>query len=93
LLLSSVEEAIQSASRMTWSLFHHVPIQGSLVTGVAAWYAVTVFGVAELLAAGLSAYVTYRMFAYGEPLLEAIQKSIKFEQGQLPMKETTRKIA
>ena len=35
----------------------------------------------ELAAAGLSAYVTYRVFAYGESWMEALENTIKFEKG------------
>lgn len=84
LLFDSLEDGISSAGRLTWNFFHDLPIQGAIVSGVVGLYAVTVFGVAELIAAGLSANVAYRMFAFGEPLPKAVEKTIKFEMGELP---------
>ncbi|HEU4683625.1 MAG TPA: hypothetical protein VFS39_03885 [Nitrospira sp.] len=86
-VLSDVEERITDAARATWTFFHHVPIQGALASAGLGLYAASVFGVGELMAAGLTAYVCYRMFAYGEPLLEAVQKTIKFQKGELPIKQ------
>lgn len=83
-LFDSLEDGISSAGRLTWNFFHPLPIQGAIVSGVVGLYAVTVFGVAELIAAGLSANVAYRMFAFGEPLPKAVEKTIKFEMGELP---------
>jgi hypothetical protein len=50
-----------------------------------------VFGVGELIAAGLSAYFAYRMFAFGEPLLVAVEKTIKFQMGELPKSDLDRR--
>jgi hypothetical protein len=83
-LLDDVEHGITSAGRLTWNLFHEIPIQGALTSGAVGLYAATVFGVGELIAAGLSAYFAYRMFAFGEPLLVAVEKTIKFQMGELP---------
>jgi hypothetical protein len=84
LLFDGLEDAISSAGHLTWNIFHDAPIQGAIVGGAVGLYAATVFGVAELIAAGLSAHVAYRIFAFGEPLPKAIEKTIKFETGDLP---------
>jgi len=83
-LLTSLEGGITSAGHLTRNFFHDIPIQGAMVTGAVGLYAATVFGVAELIAAGLSAHVAYRMFAFGEPLPKACENTIKFEMGELP---------
>ena len=44
-------------------------------------------GVAELAAGCFTAYVSYRVFAYGESLSEAIENAIKFEGGKLEKEE------
>jgi len=93
-LLIDLESGIHQAGHQTWDFFHRMPIQGALTSGAIGLYAVTVFGVAELMAAGLCAYLSYRIFVYGEPLLEALEKTIKFEKGELPYREIpTRKHA
>jgi hypothetical protein len=83
-VLGDVEDGITSAGRVTWNFFHEIPIQGAVTSGAVGLYAATVFGVGELIAAGLSAYFAYRMFAFGEPLLVAVEKTIKFQMGELP---------
>ena len=90
-LFDNVEDGINSAGRQTWNFFHDLPLQGALTSGAVGLWAATVFGVAELFAAGLSAYVAYRMFAFGEPLLEAVQKTIKFQKGELPKTDIDRR--
>ena len=90
-LLSNVEDGIASAGRLTWNFFHDVPIQGAVTSGAVGLYAATVFGVGELIAAGLSAYFAYRMFAFSEPLLVAVEKTIKFQMGELPKSDVDRR--
>ena len=51
-----------------------------------------VFGVGELVAECFTAYVSYRYFAYGESLSEAIENAIKFESGKLSKKDLDRPI-
>jgi hypothetical protein len=83
-LLSGLEDGISIAGCVTRNFFHNLPVQGAMVTGAIGLYAATVFGVAELIAAGLSAHVAYRMFAFGEPFPKACENTIKFEMGELP---------
>ena len=86
-----MENGIASVGRQTWSFFHEIPVQGALTSGAVGLYAATVFGVGELIAAGLSAYFAYRMFAFGEPLLVAVEKTIKFQMGELPKADIDRR--
>ena len=90
-LLDDVEDGITSACRLTWNFFHEIPVQGALTSGAVGLYAATLFGVGELIAAGLSAYFAYRMFAFGEPLLVAVEKTIKFQMGELPKSDIDRR--
>jgi hypothetical protein len=89
-LLDDLEAGITSAGRLTWNFFHEIPVQGALTSGAVGLYAASLFGVGELIAAGLSAYFAYRMFAYGEPLLVAVEKTIKFQMGELPKSDLDR---
>jgi len=91
-LLRELEDGIGTAGRATWQFFHGLPFHGAIIGGAVGLYAATVFGVAELVAGGLSAYVTYRMFAYGETFLEALENTIKFEKGELPKEEIDRPV-
>ena len=91
-LLRELEDGIGAAGQATWKLFHGLPFHGAFLGGAIGLYAATVFGVAELATAGLSAYVTYRMFAYGETFLEALENTIKFEKGELPEEEITKPV-
>jgi hypothetical protein len=86
-LLKDLEGSIETASRVTWEFFHHIPIQGALTSGAVGLYVASAFGVAELTAAGLTTYVMYRIFAYNETLLQAIENTIKFQKGDLPFKD------
>jgi hypothetical protein len=90
-VLNNVEDGITSAGRATWNFFHDIPVQGALTSGAVGLYAATLFGVGELIAAGLSAYFAYRMFAFGEPLLVAVEKTIKFQMGELPKSDLDRR--
>jgi len=58
-LLIDLESGIHKVGHQTWEFFHRVPLQGALTSGAVGLYAITVFGVAELLTAGLCAYLSY----------------------------------
>jgi hypothetical protein len=90
-VLDSLEDGITSAGGLTWTFFHDLPLEGAIASGAVGLYAATVFGVGELFVAGVSAYVAYRMFAFGEPLLEAVEKTIKFQKGELPKTDIERR--
>ena len=78
-----MEEGWQALGRGTWHLFHAFPGHGTIPGFAVGLGAAMLVGVAELAAASFTAYVSYRMFAYGEPLAEAIENAIKFESGKL----------
>jgi hypothetical protein len=90
-LLEDFEAGITSAGRLTWNFFHAIPVQGAITSGAVGLYAATLFGVGELIAAGLSGYIAYRMFAFGEPLLVAVEKTIKLQMGELPKSDIARR--
>lgn len=83
----TVETGISTLGRGIWNVFHELPFHGALVGGAVGLGAAMLVGVAELVTAGFTAYVTYRVFAYGESLTEAIEKTIKFEKGTLAEEE------
>ena len=71
----------------TWHFFHALPGKGTLPGFAVGLGAASLVGVGELAAGCFTAYVSYRYFAYGESLSEAIEKAIKFESGKLEEKE------
>ena|SRR5215472_9316917 len=88
----TVEDGFNSLGQATWNLFHNLPGHGAILGGAVGLGAAMLVGVAELATACFTAYVSYRMFAYGEGLCEAIENAIKFEGGKLPMKEINKPI-
>lgn len=90
--MRTVEEGIGSIGKGVWKFFHDLPFHGAIVGGAVGLGAAMVVGVAELVTAGFSAYVTYRMFAYGESLTEAIENTIRFEKGVLSKDEIEKPI-
>ena len=88
----NVEGSIAEAGRVTWKFFHQLPFHGAILGGAVGLGAAMAVGVGELVTAGFTAYVTYRMFAYGESLTEAIENTIKFEKGDLAKEEITKPI-
>ena len=85
--LRTVEEGLGTAGQEIWKIFHELPYQGAGAGFALGLGAATLVGVAELATACFTAYVSYRMFAYGESLTDAIEKTIKFEGGTLPKTE------
>src|SRR5574337_1955603 len=77
-VLKTIEDGANVAGRATWQFFHDVPGHGTLLGFGIGLGAAMVIGVAELATACFAAYVSYRMFGYGESLSEAIEKAIKF---------------
>ncbi|MDF0673589.1 MAG: hypothetical protein P0120_04505 [Nitrospira sp.] len=86
-VFTTVEDGVNAAGRATWQFFHDVPGHGTLLGFGVGLGAAMVIGVAELATACFAAYVSYRMFGYGESLSEAIEKAIKFEAGKLEKEE------
>ncbi len=82
-----VEDGLGSVGSEIWGFFHQHPKVGGLVTGGLGLGAAMAIGVAELAATVFTGYLGYRIFAYGETLTEAFEKSIKLEEGKLPEKD------
>ena len=74
------------------SLFTSSPGHGTIPGFAMGLGAAMLVGVAELATACFTAYISYRMFAYGESLSEAIENAIKFESGKLDKKEINKPI-
>ena len=87
-----VEERVGKAGRQTWRFLHALPGHGALLGGAAGLAGVVFIGFTELVTACFAAYVSYRMFAYGESLPEAIQKTIRFQKGRLSDEEVVKAI-
>jgi hypothetical protein len=90
--VQALEEGWGAIGRGTWHLFHALPGHGTLPGFALGLGAATLFGVGELAAGCFTAYVSYRYFAYGESLSEAIEKAIKFESGKLEETEIDKPI-
>lgn len=81
--LKAMEEGWGAIGRGTWHVFHALPGHGTIPGFAVGLGAAMLVGVAELATACFTAYVSYRVFAYGESLSEAIENAIKFESGRL----------
>ena len=88
----AMEEGLGAIGQGTWQLFHDLPGHGTLAGFVVGLGAATLLGPAELAVGAFTAYVSYRIFAYGESLSEAIEKAIKFESGKLEKEEIDKPI-
>ena len=82
-----VEKRVGKVGRWTWRFLHHLPGHGAILGGAVGLAGVMLIGLAELVTASFTAYVSYRVFAYGESLPEAIHNSIRFQKGKLPEEE------
>ena len=81
--LRALDGAIGDLARGTWRFFHQIPAIGGMVyAGVGVAAALTI-GVGELAIGAVAGYIGYRIFAYGESTTEALQKTIRLEEGQL----------
>jgi hypothetical protein len=90
--LRSLEGGIGDVSREIWRVFHHAPGLGAVVTaGLGVGVAMAV-GVGELVVGVVAGYVGYRMSAYGECFTEAVEKSIRLEEGSLSSKELMKRV-
>jgi hypothetical protein len=88
----AIEEGWEALGRGTRHVFHSLPGHGTIPGFAVGLGAAMLFGVAELAAGCFTAYVSYRYFAYGESLSEAIENAIKFESGKLGKKDLDRPI-
>ena len=87
---TTVEEGMDTAGNAVRDFFHHLPGHGVVVGGAVGLGAAMLVGVAELATACFTAYVSYRIFGYGESLSEAIENAIKFESGKLDKEELSK---
>ena len=85
--MANMEGSLGDISRGIWQFVHGMPGHGAIPGFALGLGAATLFGVGELAVGVFTAYVGYRVFAYGESLTEAMEKAIKFEAGKLEEKE------
>ena len=90
-IVQSVDEGIGNVGRCTWEFFHEYPYLGGLLGGGLGLGAAMLVGVAELATAVITAYIGYRVFAYGESFTEAFAKSLQLRHGNLLEEETMQK--
>ena len=90
--LRKFEEAAALHSPIWRYLRDYLPANGALLGGVVGIGAATLFGVGELVAGGFCAYVTYRVFAYGETWVDAVENTIRFEKGELSKEEIAKPV-
>jgi hypothetical protein len=88
----AMEEGWNALGRGTYNFLHAFPGHGTIPGFAVGLGAAMLVGVAELATACFTAYVSYRVFAYGESLSEAIEKAIKFESGKLEEEEISKPI-
>jgi len=91
-LYQTLDEGWDALGRGTRQVFHALPGHGTIPGFALGIGAAMAFGVGELVAGCFTAYVSYRYFAYGESLSEAIENAIKFESGKLSKKDLDRPI-
>lgn len=87
---AATDSIAAAIGRGTWQVFHAFPGHGTIPGFAVGLGAAMLVGVAELAAGCFTAYVSYRVFAYGESLSEAIENTIKFEGGKLEKEELDR---
>jgi len=87
-----VEEGWEAVGSGVRHVFHALPGHGTIPGFAVGVSAAMLLGVGELAVGCFTAYVSYRYFAYGESLTEAIEKAIKFESGTLEKKEINKPI-
>jgi hypothetical protein len=81
-VVQSAEEGIGAVGRCTWDFFHDYPYLGGLLGGGLGLSAAMLLGVGELATTVLTAYIGYRVFAYGESVTEALAKSLALRHGE-----------
>lgn len=91
-VLTGVEDGLGAIGKGTWKAIHKLPGHGTIPGFAIGLGAAMLVGVAELATACFTAYISYRMFAYGETLSEAIENAIKFESGKLDNTEINKPI-
>jgi hypothetical protein len=82
-----LEEAAALHNPVWKYIRNYMPANGALIGGAVGIGAATVFGVGELAVGAFCAYVTYRVFGYGETWADAVENTIRFEKGELSKEE------
>lgn len=90
--VKALEEGLEAIGSGVRHVFHVLPGHGTIPGFAVGVGAAMLLGVGELAVGCFTAYVSYRYFAYGESLSEAIEKAIKFESGTLEKKEINKPI-
>ena len=80
--LRSADGIIGVVAREVWGVFHRHPNLGALISGGVGLGGAMLVGVAELAVTLVATYIGYRVFAYGDSLGEAFQKSIELREGK-----------
>jgi hypothetical protein len=85
--LRTLEGGIGDAARGIWRFFHQAPGVGAAVNVGLGVGAAMLVGVGELVVGVVAGYVGYRIYAYGESPIEALEKAIRLEEGRLSDEE------
>jgi hypothetical protein len=83
-VLENIEEGLGTVVGGIGGILHNRPYLGATLTGGLGLGAAIAVGVGELTFTLVAAYIGYRVFAYGESLTEAVEKSIEVRQGKHP---------
>jgi hypothetical protein len=81
-VLENVEGSLGTVVGWIRGIFDTRPFLGAAVAGGLGLGAVMAVGVGEVTFTLVVAYVGYRVFAYGETLGEAVEKSIELRHGE-----------
>jgi hypothetical protein len=81
-VVQSAEDGIGAVGRYTWECLHDYPYLGGVLGGGLGLGAAMLLGVAELATAVFTAYIGYRVCAYGESVTEALEKSLALRHGE-----------
>lgn len=87
-----LEEAAALHNPLWKYIRNYMPLNGALLGGAVGVGAATLLGVGELAVGAFCAYVTYRVYAYGETWADAVENSIRFEKGELSKEEIDKSV-
>jgi len=90
--LRKLEEAAALHNPIWKYLRNYMPLNGAVLGGAVGIGAATLFGVGELAVGAFCAYVTYRVYAYGETWADAVENAIRFEKGDLSKEEIDKSV-
>ena len=89
-VVQSAEDGLGAVGHCTWAFLHDYPYLGGLLGGGLGLGAAMLIGVAELATTVLTAYIGYRVCAYGESVTEALEKSLALRRGEPLAEEQSR---